>query len=178
MSFVPEYSFPSSISPAPNPVPNVRNTIFLAPLPAPNRHSASAHAFASFCKNAGTPKRPETAPTIGTSSQPGRFGGDRIRPRAASSGPPQLIPTASGRCSGSASNSAPSTSLQPAHSRVRISRRNSTFPASSPETSAHFVPPMSIPQTYLRMKSLRLRPRGFIINPRIREVNNGERCAR
>ena len=35
LSFVPEYSLPSSISPAPSPVPNVINTMLSVPLPAP-----------------------------------------------------------------------------------------------------------------------------------------------
>jgi hypothetical protein len=74
------------------PVPAVRKTMCLLPFPAPNRHSASAEALASFIRKARPPKMPVKARQISIFTQPGRFGGDRITPRAASSGPPQEIP--------------------------------------------------------------------------------------
>ena len=46
---------PFSIKPAPSPVPKVKKIIFLQPMPAPNFHSASAEALASFCSLTGTP---------------------------------------------------------------------------------------------------------------------------
>ena len=78
--------------PAPSPVPKVMNTTFRAPRPAPYFASASAHAFASFCTCTGTPKRSAKYFTIGTPSQPGRFGGERMRPAFESSGPPHEMP--------------------------------------------------------------------------------------
>ena len=74
------------------PVPIVRNTMLWQPRPAPNCHSASAHAFASFIKNARPPNRAVNSAQIAIRSQPGRFGGDKITPRVASSGPPQDTP--------------------------------------------------------------------------------------
>ena len=62
------------------------------PRPAPKRHSARAQASASFCRRQGTPKAWEKSSAAGISSQPGRLGGERIRPLALSRGPPQLMP--------------------------------------------------------------------------------------
>ncbi len=63
------------------------------PRPAPHCHSASAQALASFWSAVGTPKRVRKGVTTSTRSQPGRLGGERIRPCAESNGPPQLTPT-------------------------------------------------------------------------------------
>ena len=43
------------MSPAPIPVPNVRNTMFSVPRPAPYIHSARAQAFASLQRLASSP---------------------------------------------------------------------------------------------------------------------------
>ena len=96
LSDAPAYSLPFRISPAPMPVPNVQNTMFSHPLPAPYFHSAIAQAFASFCKKAGIANRAVSSAVIGILSQPGRFGGDWMIPRRESSGPPQLTPIAAG----------------------------------------------------------------------------------
>ena len=74
------------------PVPKVRNTMLRQPRPAPNRHSATAQAFASFWSRAGAPSARDTRSTIGTWRHSGRFGGDSTSPRRLSSGPPQLMP--------------------------------------------------------------------------------------
>ena len=161
MSFVPLYNSPSSISPAPMPVPNVKNIMLRSPFPAPNFHSASAQAFASFCKYASNPNRSSIMSTIGTHSQSGRFGGARITPRLLSSGPPQLIPAqriSSGErafffiISSTLSSSSSVTARQPRPTRV--SKRSlsiiisSASPCALPSRTAHFVPPMSIPIIY------------------------------
>ena len=146
ISFVPEYRRPSKINPAPNPVPKVRKTMFSHPLPAPNLHSASAQAFASFCKKAGAPTRLLSHSTMGTSSQPGKLGGERMRPLRLSSGPPQLTPIAAGASCGAWASSASSRLCQEAKSAVATAQRESTWQSSVPVTSAHFVPPISSPQ--------------------------------
>lgn len=92
MSQLPEYSAPFKISPAPKPVPKVKKTMFRQPRPAPYRHSATAQASASLRSMAGAPVSRSKYALTGTSSQPGRLGGERITPRRLSSGPPQLMP--------------------------------------------------------------------------------------
>ena len=154
LSLVPEYSLPSITMPAPSPVPNVMNTMFLVPRPAPKRYSARAHAFASFCRCTGTLKRSEKKSTIRTSSQPGRFGGDMMTPARESRGPPQLMPMAE------TSRSPPDfeiASMRLANSSrtcrqespaVGNSSRESILiesAAHSPVEIAHLVPPMSSP---------------------------------
>ena len=62
------------------------------PFPAPNFHSATAQASASFFKYAGTLNLSVSMSVIGTSSQPGRFGGPKITPVLLFNGPPQLTP--------------------------------------------------------------------------------------
>ena len=120
--------------------------MFSQPLPAPKRHSASAQALASFCRKAGAPTRAFSQSTMGTSSQPGRLGGESMRPRRLSSGPPQLTPTAAGASCGACASSASSTSCQEEKSRVGTAWRESTRQSRVPVTSAHLVPPMSRPQ--------------------------------
>src|SRR5690606_27959487 len=94
VSLVPAYRCLAIFSPAPCHVPNDMNSLFREPRSAPHFHSASAQAFASFCKPARTPIRCSTMDTIGIPSQPGRLGGDMISPLFVSSGPPQLMPIA------------------------------------------------------------------------------------
>ena len=65
MLLAPVYSFPSKMSPAPKPVPKVRNTMLWQPRPAPKRHSARAQASASFCRRQGTPKAWEKSSAAG-----------------------------------------------------------------------------------------------------------------
>ena len=48
------------------PVPKVRKTMCFVPRPAPQRHSASAQAFASFSRKAGIPKRSLASCVTGT----------------------------------------------------------------------------------------------------------------
>ena len=142
----------STESPAPSPVPNVRKTILSAPLPAPNFHSATAQALASFCSSAGTPKCRDSCSEICTSFHPGRFGGPNITPLRESSGPPQDIPIFSG-FSPPKIFSADFIRLS-IISSGEISKRvahfsffkNSIFsPCTSAVITAHFVPPISKP---------------------------------
>ena len=69
-------SLPFNISPPPIPVPIVRKIILAVPLPAPISHSASAHAFASFCRAVSTPNSSVNILVIGTLSHPGKLGGE------------------------------------------------------------------------------------------------------
>ncbi len=82
LPLAPRYSLPSRISPAPKPVPKVRNTMLPAPRPAPQRHSASAQALASFSSRAGAPSAFAAQSVSETPDQPGRLGGFRrhLRP--------------------------------------------------------------------------------------------------
>ena len=120
------------------------------PRPAPKRHSASAQAFASFMSFAGMPSRFSMISVIWMSSQPGKFGGDWMMPRALSSGLPQETPTASGFSSDSAvmrsaaERRRSTVSSGPAVGKVTETR---IFAFSSPRTTAHFVPPISNPIT-------------------------------
>ena len=73
--------------------PNVIKMTFIAYLPAPNFHSATADAFASFSNFASNPKRDLMYETTSKPCQPfPKFGVEMITPSFESNGPPQLIP--------------------------------------------------------------------------------------
>ena len=170
MSRAPRSSRPSAMMPAPMPVPMVRNTIFSQPRPAPYFHSTSAQALASFCKKAGMSNASSSIFTMGTSSHPGRFGGDCTTPVREFRGPPQLTPMA---CTGASdsriSSAAAASSLCRAYSKPssvwvskRILRMISIFSPASASSTAHFVPPTSNPSTRIRSTPPILsRNRGF-----------------
>ena len=90
----PRSSRPATSAPPPMPVEIVRYTRSCVPAHSPHSYVASAAAFASFSRKARRWKAASASLVTGTSSQAGRFGGRRMIPAAASSGPPLPIPTA------------------------------------------------------------------------------------
>ena len=149
------------MSPAPIPVPKVRKTMFRVPSPAPSRHSASAHALASFWRNAGHPSdrsqlrddrhlvpareglagtggRPPGCPAGRRSSHPTAAGGGTrsclIQERPSFAGRPRSSVACQERDRGSVEKL-----LRP----MMRSPRGSAIPA----TTAVFVPPISTPMS-------------------------------
>ena len=146
----PRISRPSSISPAPRPVPKVKKAMLSSPRPAPKRHSARAQALASFSRNAGAPRASWAMSVTGTLSQAGRLGGHITTPRFQSRGPPQENPQASGvlpRSSFLAADSISSMASRqvPGVKKAALSTMRMPFSSFSPRHTAHLVPPMSKP---------------------------------
>ena len=95
ISFVPVYSRPFKIKPAPHACSECQNSMFFVPRPAPHLHSDKAHALASFWRPTGTRKRCLTGLTTSIPFQCGKFGGLWTSPSSLFNGLPRLMPIAS-----------------------------------------------------------------------------------
>ena len=78
MLLAPVYSFPSKMSPAPKPVPKVRNTMLWQPRPRPEAPLRQGAGVGRRSAGGRARRRPGRSPrAAGISSQPGRLGGER-----------------------------------------------------------------------------------------------------
>ena len=137
--------------------------MLLAPRPAPNRHSASAHALASFCKIGTAAKRSLGARRDGHVVPSREVRRRQNRSRRLSSGPPQLTPMA---CMDGGRSPAPPGAPRPPWSRCSTTRPPAdcrrarwgkrcavddvecrALSCALPSTTAVLVPPMSTPTT-------------------------------